>query len=312
MKLISGNSNKALAQDIAKILNISCVDANITKFADGEISVEIYESIRGEDVFIVQSTSYPVNDNLMELLVIIDALKRASAKSITAVIPYFGYARQDRKSAPRTPITAKLVANLLTTAGVNKIITLDLHATQIQGFFDIPVDNLFGNILFVEDIKANFKDLSNVIVVSPDIGGVLRARSVAKWLESDLAIIDKRRPKAGVSEVVNIIGDVAGKHCLLIDDIADSAGTLCNSANALAKQGALDVYAYVTHGVFSPKAMENINNSAIKEFVLTNSIDGKDKVKDSNKIRYIGVAKLLAEAINRSAHNSSLSDLFLR
>jgi ribose-phosphate pyrophosphokinase len=312
MKLISGNSNKILAEDIAKMLNTKCVDANITKFADGEISVEIYESIRGEDVFIVQSTSYPVNDNLMELLVIIDALKRASAKSITAVIPYFGYARQDRKSAPRTPITAKLVANLLTTAGVNKIITLDLHATQIQGFFDIPVDNLFGNILFVEDIKANFKDLSNVIVVSPDIGGVLRARSVAKWLESDLAIIDKRRPKAGVSEVVNIIGDVAGKHCLLIDDIADSAGTLCNSANALAKHGALDVYAYVTHGVFSPKAMENINNSAIKEFVLTNSIDGKDKTKDSNKIRYIGVAKLLAEAINRSAHNSSLSDLFLR
>ncbi len=311
MKLISGNANKPLAEKIAQILGVSCVKSNITNFADGEISVEILESMRGEDVYIIQSTSYPVNDNLMELLIIIDALKRASAKSITAVVPYFGYARQDRKSAPRTPISAKLVANLITKAGVDKLITLDLHAAQIQGFFDVPVDNLYGNILFVEDIRAKFSSLSDVVIVSPDIGGVMRARSVAKWLGCDLAIIDKRRSVPGVSEVMNIIGEVKDKNCILIDDIADSAGTFCNASIALNKAGATSVYAYVTHGVFSSKAIVNINNSPIVEFICTDSINSIAKTNHIEKIRYLSVAQLLAQSIKRTVENKSMSDLFL-
>ena len=312
MKLIAGNANKPLAEQIAKILGVSCVKSNIANFADGEISVEILESMRGEDVYIIQSTSYPVNDNLMELLIIIDALKRASAKSITAVMPYFGYARQDRKTTPRTAISAKLVANLLTSAGIHRLLTLDLHAGQIQGFFDIPVDNIFANVLFVNHIKNKFKNLKNYLIVSPDIGGVIRARSVAKWLNIDLAVVDKRRPIAGVAEVVNIIGDVTGKNCILIDDIADSCNTITKSAEALKERGAKDIYVYVSHGVFSLNAIDNIEKSAVKEFMCTDSIDFNDKIINSKKIKTIPLAELMAEAISRIHSDGSISDLFLK
>ncbi|MFL1780394.1 Ribose-phosphate pyrophosphokinase [Candidatus Hepatincolaceae symbiont of Richtersius coronifer] len=311
MKLIAGNSNQILAEKIAQILGIKLVDANISKFADQEIKVEIRESIRGEDVFILQSTSYPANDNLMELLVVIDALKRGSAKRITVVLPYFGYARQDRKAGPRTPISAKLVANLITVAGADRVLTLDLHASQIQGFFDIPVDNLFANYLFIDDIKTRL-DTSATMVVSPDVGGVVRARSVAKYLGCDIAIIDKRRQENGFSEVMNIVGDIKGKDCIIIDDIADSAGTLCNASKALKEQGAADIYVYVTHGVFSKNALEKVQNSAIKEFVCTDSIYITSQDFSCNKIRYISVAPLLAEALQRISTEASLSNLFLK
>jgi ribose-phosphate pyrophosphokinase len=311
MKIIAGNSNLPLVEKIVNILGTKVGEAKITTFADKEVSVEIQESIRGEDVFIIQSTSYPANDNLMELLIIIDALKRGSAKRITAVIPYFGYARQDRKSAPRTPISAKLVANLITKAGADRVLTLDLHAAQIQGFFDIPVDNLFANVLFIEDIKKRL-DINNLIVVSPDVGGVVRARSVAKWLGCEIAIVDKRRPMAGVSEVMNIVGEVRGKDCILVDDIADSAGTLCNAADALIKNGANSVYAYVTHGVFSKNAVERIENSQIKKFLCTDTIFNPNRVSISDKIEYLSVANFLAESIKRINSEASLTDLFLK
>jgi ribose-phosphate pyrophosphokinase len=311
MKLISGTSNRKLAEEIANHLGISLANTNIGRFADQEINVEINESIRGEDVFIIQSTSYPTNDNLMELLVIIDALKRGSAKRITTVIPYYGYARQDRKSASRSPISAKLVANLISVAGADRVLSLDLHAAQIQGFFDIPVDHLFANILFVDDIKQRI-GTENTVIVSPDVGGVLRARSVAKWCGVELAIIDKRRPVAGTSEVMNIIGEVDGKNCILIDDIADSTGTLCNGAEALNNAGAKSIYAYTTHGLFSNNAMEKLDASPIKEIVVTNSISLVNKDYISAKIQYLSVGKLLAEGIQRISQEASMSDLFLK
>lgn len=311
MKIISGTSNSKLAENIAKYLDVRLVDSNIGRFADQEISVEINETIRGKDVFVVQSTSYPTNDNLMELLVIIDALKRGSAKRITAVIPYFGYARQDRKSSSRSPISAKLVANLISVAGANRILSLDLHAPQIQGFFDIPVDHLLANILFVEDIKKRI-GTENTVIVSPDVGGVLRARHTAKWCGVDLAIIDKRRPVAGISEVMNVIGDIKDKNCILIDDIADSTGTLCNAAKALMDEGAKSVYAYTTHGLFSGNAMEKIDKSSIKEIVVTDSVSLANKSYMSPKIKYVSIAKLLAEGMKRISNESSMGDLFLK
>jgi len=312
MKIISGNSNPNLAKAIAKQLKIDLSDVILEKFADGEIYVEIKDQVRGADVFVIQSTSHPVNDRLMELLILADALKRSSAKRVTAVIPYFGYARQDRKTTPRTAISAKLVANLLTSAGIHRLLTLDLHAGQIQGFFDIPVDNIFANVLFVNHIKKKFKDLKNYLIVSPDIGGVIRARSVAKWLNIDLAVVDKRRPIAGVAEVVNIIGDVTGKNCILIDDIADSCNTITKSAEALKERGAKDIYVYVSHGVFSLNAIDNIEKSAVKEFMCTDSIDFNDKIINSKKIKTIPLAELMAEAISRIHRDGSISDLFLK
>jgi ribose-phosphate pyrophosphokinase len=312
MKIISGNSNPNLAKAIAKQLKIELSDVVLEKFADGEIYVEIKDQVRGADVFVIQSTSHPVNDRLMELLILADALKRSSAKRVTAVIPYFGYARQDRKTTPRTAISAKLVANLLTSAGIHRLLTLDLHAGQIQGFFDIPVDNIFANVLFVNHIKKKFKDLKNYLIVSPDIGGVIRARSVAKWLNIDLAVVDKRRPIAGVAEVVNIIGDVKGKNCILIDDIADSCNTITKSAEALKERGAKDIYVYVSHGVFSLNAIDNIEKSAVKEFMCTDSIDFSDKIINSKKIKTIPLAELMAEAISRIHSDGSISDLFLK
>jgi ribose-phosphate pyrophosphokinase len=312
MKIISGNSNPNLAKAIAKQLKIDLSDVILEKFADGEIYVEIKDQVRGADVFVIQSTSHPVNDRLMELLILADALKRSSAKRVTAVIPYFGYARQDRKTTPRTAISAKLVANLLTSAGIHRLLTLDLHAGQIQGFFDIPVDNIFANVLFVNHIKKKFKDLKNYLIVSPDIGGVIRARSVAKWLNIDLAVVDKRRPIAGVAEVVNIIGDVKGKNCILIDDIADSCNTITKSAEALKERGAKDIYVYVSHGVFSLNAIDNIEKSAVKEFMCTDSIDFSDKIINSKKIKTIPLTELMAEAISRIHRDGSISDLFLK
>ncbi len=311
MKLIAGNSNKKLSSKISELLGIPLAKANIGKFADQEINVDIKESIRGEDTFIIQSTSSPVNDNLMELLVTIDALKRGSASRITAVMPYFGYARQDRKNSPRSPISAKLVANLITKAGADRVLALDLHAAQIQGFFDIPVDNLFANILFIEEIKKMLPNPEEIVLVSPDVGGVVRARSVAKWLGCDIAIIDKRRPRAGVSEVMNIVGDISGKQCILIDDIADSAGTLCNAANALMNRGAKNVKAVVTHGIFSGDALAKIEASGISEFITTDTIDATPAILDSKKIRYITASNLIAESIKRIHKESSLSSLFL-
>jgi ribose-phosphate pyrophosphokinase len=312
MKIISGNSNPNLAKAIAKQLKIELSDVVLEKFADGEIYVEIKDQVRGADVFVIQSTSHPVNDRLMELLILADALKRSSAKRVTAVIPYFGYARQDRKTTPRTAISAKLVANLLTSAGIHRLLTLDLHAGQIQGFFDIPVDNIFANVLFVNHIKKKFKDLKNYLIVSPDIGGVIRARSVAKWLNIDLAVVDKRRPIAGVAEVVNIIGDVKGKNCILIDDIADSCNTITKSAEALKERGAKDIYVYVSHGVFSLNAIDNIEKFGVKEFMCTDSIDFSDKIINSKKIKTIPLAELMAEAISRIHSDGSISDLFLK
>lgn len=310
MKLITGNSNIKLAQSIADYCDIPLTKASVRRFADEEVFVEIHENVRGEDVFVIQSTSYPANDNLMELLIICDALRRASAKRITAVLPYFGYARQDRKPGPRTPISAKLVANLITTAGANRVLSIDLHAGQIQGFFDIPTDNLFGAPVVSADIQARFGD-RNIMVVSPDVGGVVRARALAKRLDNaPLAIVDKRRERAGESEVMNIIGDVEGRFCILIDDIVDSAGTLCNAAAALKAAGAEDVVAYCTHGVLSGGAVARVEGSALLELVVTDSIGSPDTAAAAKKIRHLTIAPLLGEAIKRIADESSVSSLF--
>ena len=309
MKIIAGNSNLPLSSDVGKYLQIDLAKATIRRFADEEVYVEIKENIRGEDVFVIESTSYPANDNLMELLVIIDALKRASAKRITAVLPYFGYARQDRKPGPRTPISAKLVANLISTAGADRVLTVDLHAEQIQGFFDIPTDNLFAGPVFSRDIKDQF-DLSNLVAVSPDIGGVVRARAIASKFGASIAIVDKRRPKAGESEVMNIIGDVDGKDCIILDDIIDSAGTICNAADKLVEIGAKSVTAYVTHGVLSGKALSRIKDSKLKEVVITDTINNTENAKELEKIRIIPISDLLGEAIRRISEESSVSSLF--
>jgi len=307
MKIISGNSNIELSTEIAKYANTPLSTANMTRFSDKEIFVEIDENVRGEDVFLIQSTSFPANDNLMELLVAIDALKRGSAARITAVLPYFGYARQDRKTGPRTPISAKLVANLITTAGANRVLTMDLHAGQIQGFFDIPLDNLYASRLFINDIKENVKD-EELVFVSPDVGGVLRARSFAKKLNADLAIIDKRRDAPGVSNAMNVIGSVKDKKCIIVDDLVDSGGTICNAAIALLDNGATSVYGYCSHGVYSGKALDNIGNSVLKEMVCTDSIKPTFDVPKS--MRYISVASLFGEAIMRINSESSISSLF--
>ena len=310
MKLLAGNSNPPLAKAIADYLELPLTEASVRRFADEEIFVEIHENVRGEDVFVVQSTSYPANDNLMELLICVDALRRASAKRITAVVPYFGYARQDRKPGPRTPISAKLVANLITTAGANRVLSIDLHAGQIQGFFDIPTDNLFAAPVIAADIKARFSN-RNLMVVSPDVGGVVRARGLAKRLDNaPLAIVDKRRERAGESEVMNIIGDVEGRTCILVDDIVDSAGTLCNAAAALRQQGAEEVFAYCTHGVLSGGAAARVGASELKELVVTDSIWSGENDGDDAKIRRLTIAPLLAEAVRRIADESSVSSLF--
>lgn len=309
MKLFCGNSNPRLASDISDYLNIPLGKATVRRFADQEIFVELHENVRGKDVFILQSTSYPTNDHLMELLIMIDALRRSSARRITAVIPYFGYARQDRKPGPRTPISAKLVANLITQAGANRVLTLDLHAGQIQGFFDIPTDNLYSVPVIARDIIANYST-DNVMVVSPDVGGVVRARSLAKRIDTLLAIVDKRRERPGESEVMNIIGNVAGKDCLLFDDIVDSGGTLCNAAEALMEQGAKSVTAYITHGVLSSGAIELISSSKLKELVITNSIQPTSEIEKVKKIRILSIASLIGEAISRTAAEQSVSSLF--
>ena len=311
MKLMTGNSNKPLAAAIADYIEIPLTDASVRRFADEEVFVEIHENVRGEDVFVIQSTSYPTNDNLMELLIMIDALKRASAKRITAVVPYFGYARQDRKPGPRTPISAKLVANLITKAGADRVLSVDLHAGQIQGFFDIPTDNLFGAPVMSADIQARFGD-RNIMVVSPDVGGVVRARALAKRLEdADLAIIDKRRPKANEAKVMNIIGDVSGKTCIMVDDLVDTAGTLCQAADALKNQGATKVKAYVTHPVLSGKAIENISNSRLDELVVTDTIPLSPDAAACGKIRQLHIAALLAETIRRVSNEESVSTLYV-
>ncbi|MAV82509.1 MAG: phosphoribosylpyrophosphate synthetase [Pelagibacteraceae bacterium] len=307
MKLISGNSNKDLSVEIAKYLKVGLTEASITKFSDKEIFVEIHENVRGEDVFILQSTSFPANDNLMELLVTIDALRRGSASRITAVIPYFGYARQDRKTGPRTPISAKLVANLITTAGANRVLTMDLHAGQIQGFFDIPLDNLYAQPLFTKDI-IDQKRSENLVFVSPDVGGVMRARSFAKKLDAELAIIDKRRDAPGVSAAMNVIGNVKDKKCIIIDDLVDSGGTICNAALALKEKGAHSVYGYCSHGVYSGKALENIQGSVLEEMVCTNSI--KPIFQVPKNMRFLSVSSLFGEAIMRINNETSISSLF--
>ena len=309
MRIIAGTSNLPLSEKVAKYLGDKITDASIRRFADEEVYVEIKENIRGEDVFIIESLSFPANDNLMELLVIIDALKRASAKRITAVIPYYGYARQDRKPGPRTPISAKLVANLITTAGADRVLTLDLHAEQIQGFFDIPTDNLFAGPVFAKDINEKY-DIKNLVAVSPDIGGVVRARAIANKLGASIAIVDKRRPKAGESEVMNIIGDVSKKDCIILDDIIDSAGTICNAADKIIELGASSITAYTTHGVLTGKAIERIEKSKLTELVITDSIYNEEKLKLSNKIRVISVSDLMGEAIKRISEESSVSSLF--
>jgi ribose-phosphate pyrophosphokinase len=309
VKLVSGNSNPALANAIAAHLQIPLSKAIVRRFADMEIFVEIQENVRGSDVFVVQSTSYPANDHLMELLIIIDALRRASARRITAVIPYFGYARQDRKVGSRSPISAKLVANLITHAGADRVLTLDLHAGQIQGFFDIPTDNLYAAPMMVRHIKDTL-DLANVMVVSPDVGGVARARGLAKRINAPLAIVDKRRERAGESEVMNIIGDVTGHTCILIDDIVDSGGTLVNAADALLANGAKDVYAYITHGVLSGGAVARITASKLKELVITDSIQPTEAVRVARNVRVLSVATLIGEAIERTASEESVSSLF--
>ena len=310
MKLIAGNSNAPLAQAIADYCELPLTKASVRRFADEEIFVEILENVRGEDMFVIQSTSYPANDNLMETLIIIDALKRASARRITAVLPYFGYARQDRKPGPRTPISAKLVANLITTAGADRVLSVDLHAGQIQGFFDIPTDNLFAAPVMSQDIRTRHPQ-GNWMVVSPDVGGVVRARALSKRLDNaPLAIVDKRRERAGESEVMNIIGEVEGRFCILIDDIVDSAGTLCNAAAALKAAGAQDVVAYVTHGVLSGGAVARVDGSSLSELVITDSIGNHDTIAQSSKVRHLTIAPLLAEAIQRIADESSVSSLF--
>jgi ribose-phosphate pyrophosphokinase len=310
MKLLAGNSNLPLSRSISEYLEMPLTQASVRRFADEEIFVEINENVRGEDVFVIQSTSYPANDNLMELLICIDALKRASAKRITAVLPYFGYARQDRKPGPRTPISAKLVANLITVAGASRVLSIDLHAGQIQGFFDIPTDNLFASPVIAADIQARFSN-ANLTVVSPDVGGVVRARSLAKRIGNvPLAIVDKRREKAGESEVMNIIGDVDGRTCILIDDIVDSGGTLCNAAAALKQQGAVEVVAYCTHGVLSGGAAARVGASELTELVVTDTIWMGDPDPKDGKIRRLTIAPLLAEAIRRIADEASVSSLF--
>ena len=308
MKLLACNSNLDLSEEIAATLNIPLTKASIKKFSDEEIFVEVNENVRGQDVYVIQSTSKPANDNLVELLVCIDALKRASAKQITAVIPYFGYARQDRKPGPRTPISAKLVANLITKSGADRVLTIDLHAGQIQGFFDIPVDNLYAAPILLEDIKKNY-DLDRTVIISPDVGGVVRARYIANRLNIGLAIVDKRREAANISEVLNIIGDVKEKDCILIDDIVDTAGTLTNAGDALLNVGARTVSAYVSHGVLSGNALEKIKKSVLKEIVTTNTISGLFS-EDKNKIRRLSVAPLIAEAVKRIDNHSSVSSLF--
>jgi len=310
MKVFSGNSNRQLAEAICSYLKVALGKASVRRFADQEIFVEIQENVRGEDVFIIQSTSYPANDNLMELLIMIDAMRRSSAKRITAVIPYFGYARQDRRASGRTPISAKLVSNLITEAGAHRVTTLDLHAGQIQGFFDIPTDNLFAVPILTRDIKQTY-DLNNVVVVSPDVGGVVRARALAKRLDDrNLAIVDKRRERAGESEVMNIVGDVEGRDCLLIDDIVDSGGTLCNAADALLAQGAASVTAYITHGVLSGGAVDRVASSKLRELVITDSIQPSTKVLSAHNVRVISTAPLIGEAINRTSLEESVSSLF--
>jgi len=309
MKIVSGNSNKPLAEAISAYLNLPLTKASVRRFSDMEVFVEIQENVRGEDVFVIQSTSYPANDNLMELLVAIDALRRGSARRITAVIPYFGYARQDRKSGPRTPISAKLVANMIITAGADRVLTMDLHAGQIQGFFDIPVDNLYAAPVLTKDVEETMNG-DDLVVVSPDVGGVVRARALAKRLGADLAIIDKRREKAGVSEVMNIIGDVDGRRCILIDDIVDSAGTLCNAGVALRAKGASAVTAYVTHGVLSGGAVARVSASPLESLVVTDSIMATEAMRVSHNIRQLTIAPLIAEAIRRISDESSVSSLF--
>jgi ribose-phosphate pyrophosphokinase len=309
MKILTGNSNRPLAEAISAFLNLPLTQASVRRFSDMEVFVEIHENVRGEDLFVIQSTSFPANDHLMELLVSCDALKRGSARRITAVIPYYGYARQDRKSGPRTPISAKLVANLITIAGADRVLTLDLHAGQIQGFFDIPTDNLFAAPVFTNDIQQNFPG-DSLVIVSPDVGGVLRARAIAKRLDADLAIIDKRRERAGQSEVMNIIGDVRGRRCILVDDIVDSAGTLCNAAVALMEAGASSVCAYVTHGVLSGGAVARVSSSPIERLVITDSIAATEAVRLSRNIRQLTIAPLIAEAMRRISEERSVSSLF--
>tara|TARA_E500000331_G_scaffold322325_1_gene337117 strand:+ start:55 stop:987 length:933 start_codon:yes stop_codon:yes gene_type:complete len=309
MKILSGTSNLKLSKDISKQLRLKLVNTNIKRFADGEIYVEINENIRGNSVFVIQSTSNPANDNLMELLLVIDALKRSSAKNITAVIPYYGYARQDRKVAPRTSISAKVVANLITNAGASRVVTVDLHAGQIQGFFDMPVDNLFTTPLFARYIKKKLKN-KKLICVSPDVGGVQRTRGLATRIKADLAIIDKRRPKPGMSKVMNIIGDVKGKTCIIVDDIIDSGGTIVNAVSALKKSGAVDVYVFITHAVLSGEAIEKIKKSKIKKLIITDTIDNFKKIKNNNKIEVLSISSLMAEAIKRISNSNSVSDLF--
>lgn len=309
IKVVAGNSNRPLAEAICAHLGIPLAKASVRRFADMEVFVEIQENVRGQDVFVIQSTSFPTNDHLMELLIITDALRRSSARRITAVIPYFGYARQDRRASGRTPISAKLVSNLITHAGVDRVLTLDLHAGQIQGFFDIPTDNLFGAPLMARDIKERL-DWKNAMVVSPDVGGVVRARALAKRIDAQLAIVDKRRDRPGESEVMNIIGSVEGRSCILLDDIVDSGGTLVNAAEALLEQGAREVYAYITHGVLSGGAVARIANSKLKELVITDSIMPTEAVKVARNIRVISIASLMGEAIERTASESSVSSLF--
>jgi ribose-phosphate pyrophosphokinase len=309
MKVFAGNSNRHLAEAICNYLNVPLGRASVRRFADQEIFVEVQENVRGEDVFLVQPTSFPANDHLMELLIMIDAMRRSSARRITAVLPYFGYARQDRKAGGRTPISAKLVANLITEAGADRVMTLDLHAGQIQGFFDIPTDNLYAMPILSRDIKAHY-DTSNIMVVSPDVGGVVRARALAKRLDCLLAIVDKRRDRPGESEVMNIIGDVAGKDCILIDDIVDSGGTLVNAAEALLKNGATSVTAYITHGVLSGGAVTRVTSSKLKELVITDSIQPTTAVQSAPNIRVVTTASLIGEAINRTSQEESVSSLF--
>ena len=309
MKILTGNINKHLSGKISKYLKNKLVNSSIRKFSDGEIYIEINENIRGNSIFIIQATSSPANDNLMELLLCIDALKRSSAKNITAVIPYFGYARQDRKVVPRTSISAKLVSNLITNAGADRIVTVDLHAGQIQGFFDIPVDNLFSTPIFARHIKRKIKS-KNLICVAPDVGGVERTRALGRKLDVGLAIIDKRRPSPGKSQVMNVVGNVKGKTCIITDDIIDSGGTIVNAADALIKRGAKEVYVYVTHGVLSGEAVEKIKKSKIKNLVITDTIDNSDKVKKTRNIEVLSISNLLAEAMRRISNSTSVSDLF--
>jgi len=309
MHIISGNSNPILAREISKELKIEIIDVSVTRFSDQEVFVEINENIRGKNIFVIQSTSMPANDNVMELLITIDALKRASANTVTAVMPYFGYARQDRKVGPRTPISAKLIADVLTTAGIDRLLTIDLHAGQIQGFFDIPVDNLYAAPVITKDILDNYKN-KDLVVISPDVGGVVRARGIAKRINGDLAIVDKRRDKANESEVMNIIGNIKGRDCIIVDDIVDTAGTLCNAAEALIKSGAKSVSAYITHGVLSGPAVERIKTSKLNELVITDSIAPTKLILDASNIRILNLAPLIAEAIKRISSDSSVSSLF--